>query len=76
MSDIIERLLDSEEHATDEAIPSVAEDAAEEIGALREQLEIAEACARCEHEKRLGIEQQRDELLAASPATGANHAPR
>ncbi len=25
----------------------------------------AEACARCEHEKRLGIEQQRDELLAA-----------
>lgn len=51
MIDIIERLLDSEEHATAEAIPPVAEDAAEEIGALREQ-------------------------LAASPATGANHAPR
>ncbi len=30
-----------------------------------EKLQEAEACARCEHEKRLGIEQQRDELLAA-----------
>ena len=32
---------------------------------LLEKLQEAEACARCEHEKRLGIEQQRDELLAA-----------
>lgn len=32
---------------------------------LLEKLQEAEACARCEHEKRLGIEQQRDELLEA-----------
>lgn len=35
---------------------------------LLEKLQEAEACARCEHEKRLGIEQQRDELLAALTA--------
>ncbi len=37
MSDITERLLDSEEYATDEAIPEVAEAAAEEIHTLRDQ---------------------------------------
>ena len=37
----------------------------DEIETLKAQLIEAEACARCEHEKRLGIEQQRDELLAA-----------
>lgn len=36
--DITERLLDSEEHATDEAIPQVAYDAVEEIQLLRQQL--------------------------------------
>ena len=38
---------------------------------LLEKLQEAEACARCEHEKRLGIEQQRDELLAALKACAA-----
>ena len=37
----------------------------DEIETLKAQLIEAEACARCEHEKRLGIEQQRDELLEA-----------
>ncbi len=36
----------------------------DEIETLKAQLIEAEACARCEHEKRLGIEQQRDELLS------------
>lgn len=35
-----------------------------EIKRLAEQVEIAEGTARCEHEKRLVVEQQRDELLA------------
>lgn len=39
MQDIIERLLDSEEHAAESAIPAVAEDAVEEITRLRKALE-------------------------------------
>lgn len=38
MTDIINRLLDSEEHAGEWAIPVVAEDAVEEIKELRRML--------------------------------------
>lgn len=46
MDDIIHRLLDSEEHATEDAIPLVAEDAADEIKKLRDRVTDLENAAR------------------------------
>jgi hypothetical protein len=57
MDAICQRLLDSEEHAVEAAIPPVAEDAVEAIRAL------AAECARMEAEK-LDLVSQRDEIGA------------